>query len=678
MNNYSSCGKFVSVCADTPIDHLSLLDPILGNTGCLRSANDVKLLVKYMETSSQMVSQCIVINILRNTRAPSTLERFVDSKGWAILSDWLKFAREKNEVNYLIELIHILLKFPQTIESLKQGGIGRNIKQLSRSKNIELQKSSKSVLIKWKKFLKDKQLPKSSNKTLKNTTKECVRDSNHELDFSKSDLNDKNLPVIIHTINGNQDKAVVRLDSMNQPSFRLMKTFSRDAKRIHTIITSDNNSKISPTLKLNERTTNVSSQNRDSITSPRCSSSDKPYSTAQDCVNYSSIKGLTSFNNRKLTRVRKGSSVESKKFSEAIFESTNRRSTLKRFSSTINLQRSGIERLSSNEFFTEDSLDRLQSTTDTDPTLSMSNPSNLVPFEAESQSFPKSQIHKRVTWAPGEFLTEVRFIELDDSDSSFIQVHGNFYDAIMEERKAERFALAHIFANDRMLALVQWNTPKSIFFLEPLVDPGCKSEELHCQNNRERSVLALLFLTKDSAPDDPGEPEIDEIQSFKEPKIIPLYEPGKEPLQENNSNSPVKSNISFPNIYTHSNFPRQLFTPVSQTSHDTLPLPYPSQYNILDTNIVSSLNPLSSETTKQFTFSSQTNNVATPSSVVSQDISTYNDVYPTNFPYFIPTESTKEQCFTASFSGTRRKNKIPCQHFIKGYCKKGLLCEYLH
>ena len=86
MNNYSSCGKFVSVCADTPIDHLSLLDPILGNTGCLRSANDVKLLVKYMETSSQMVSQCIVINILRNTRAPSTLERFVDSKGWAILS----------------------------------------------------------------------------------------------------------------------------------------------------------------------------------------------------------------------------------------------------------------------------------------------------------------------------------------------------------------------------------------------------------------------------------------------------------------------------------------------------------------------------------------------------------------------------------------------------------------
>ena len=677
MNNSSSFAKSLPACADTPMDHLSLLDPILGNTGCLRSANDVNLLVKYMETSSQMVSQCIVINILKKTRAPSTLERFVDSKGWAILSDWLKFAKEKNEVNYLIELIHILLKFPQTIESLKQGGIGKNIKQLSKSENLELQKSSKNVLIKWKKFLKDKQLPKSTTKSFKKSTIVSVQASNHDLDFPGSDGNDKNSVTITNPLISHEDKSVGKHDNMNHSTITLMKPISRDVKRININISSENNLKIFPSHRLSEKMTNFVPLNTNSTISPQCSLSDKLYPMTQDFSIYSDLKGLSGVNSQKLSSV-KSSSVESKKFSEAIFESSNRRSTLKRFSNTLNLQKAINERLSSDEVFTDSPSDKVQSTAGLPP--SISNTSN--PFETVSHSIPKSHIRKRVTWAPGEFLTEVRLIELDDADYNSNQVHGNFYDAIMEEKRAERYALAHIFANDRMLALVQWTPPRLIDFLEPLVDPGSKSEELHCQDNRERSVLALLFLTKDSAPDDPGEPEIDEIQSFKEPKVIPLYEPGKEPLQDNNSNSPVKSHFPFSNTYTHSTFPRQLFSPVSQTFHNIPPLPFPSQYHILNNGIVSSLNPLTSELTNQFTFPNHIKNIAIPPSVDSQDTSSCkfsSETYSNNFPRLIPPNSNQKQCFNASFSNHgRRKNRIPCQHYIKGYCKNGQLCEYLH
>ena len=677
MNISSSLGKLVPVCADTPMDHLSLLDPILGNTGCLRSANDVTLLVKYMETSSQMVSQCIVINILRNTRAPSSLERFVDSKGWAILSNWLKFAKEKNEVSYLIELIQILLKFPQTIESLKQGGIGKNIKQLSKSENIELQKSSKNVLIKWKRFLKEKQLPKSFHKSLKSSIIDC-QGSNHELDSPRSVVYDKNITTINHNLNYHGDK-VGKLENTSQPTFRLMNPIPREVKRIHNNNnnTSENNLNIMPSHRLSERIPNLTLLNADSTISLQSSFSDKLDPISQDYSNRSCLKGLGDINSRKLTNI-KSSSVESKKFSEAIFESSNRRSTLKRFSSTLNLQKSGIDRISSDEVIYDNPPDGVLNTAVR--ALVLNNNSNLDPFERESRLLPKSQMRKRVTWAPGEFLTEVRFIELDDTDSNSNQVHGNFYDAIMEEKRAERYALAHIFANDRMLALVQWNPPRLIDFLEPLVDPGCKSEELHCQDNRERSVLALLFLTKDSAPDDPGEPEIDEIQSFKEPKIIPLYEPGKEPLQDSISNSPVKSNLPFPSMCTHSDFPRQLFPPVSQTLHNIPPLPFPSQYPILNASIVSSLNPLTSEMTKQFTFPNQVSNVAIPSD--SQDTSMYNyatDTYSTNLHSFMPSNSKQNQSFNSSFTNRgRKKNKIPCQHYIKGYCKNGQFCEYLH
>lgn len=136
---------------------------------------------------------------------------------------------------------------------------------------------------------------------------------------------------------------------------------------------------------------------------------------------------------------------------------------------------------------------------------------------------------KKVSWAPDDSLTEIQYFEVDDTERT--NNPGNFLEAIQQEKLKERSVLARtkIFANDRMLAAIPWKHPLITETIQVLSDKGSKSEEKETQAEREKSVLAILFLTKDCVPDFPAEPDSDDIVPFKEAKIIPHFEPGTDP-----------------------------------------------------------------------------------------------------------------------------------------------------
>ena len=688
---------------ENPIDLLCRLDPILGNTGCLRSANDVNLLVKFMEGSSLMIYQCTVINILKNTRAPSTLERFVDSKGWEYLSIWLKNAKERNETAFLIELIQVLMKFPQTIESLKQGNIGKNVKHLSKSNNLELQKLSKNVLIKWKRILKDHQRPSKNTYSDKTQTESIEGTSVQNPDYFSTKVISS---VPSKTVHNRVGPALSKLQSIqvyedHHHPHKLDKTIPPKVIKSAKVNREESASKkvrvnTDPESKLETIESQVTkdddkfSRHKMFLSLSSNKHSNTPTESPTSTGSFYGVKS-ENYNNQKISSKSllpkhivvpsmKSSSVESKKFSAAIFESTNRKSSLKRLQSSPNHQKPPT----SNIF--EDCTSAIER--DLTDVSELSESYILLSDELMTKSHLNSQsktlVKKHVTWAPDESLTEIRYIELDETEIGLVQVHGSFHDAIKQEKRAERSALAHIFANDRMLALVQWTTPKFIEFLEPLIESGSKSEEFITQSNRELSVLALLFLTKDCAPDDPGEPDLEDIQSFKEPKIIPLFEPGKEPQQENSAlfaDSPAKVQCSMPTKLLDPVIPSPvMLRPATPFLSNVPQIPVAPQFQIMNANIIpcSTLHPANNSQTNLYN-QNQAIGSFDPNSFPPPNTQFGRFSRPINQTVKRPVNSFLRSNYKNLGKGRARgrKNKL-CQHYLNGYCKKGDSCDYLH
>ena len=695
--------------SESPIDLLCRLDPILGKNGCLRSANDVNVLVKFMEGSSLMIYQCTVINILKNTKAPSTLESFVDSRGWEYLSNWLKNAKDRNEIPFLIELIQVLVKFPQTIESLKQGNIGKNVKLLSKSDHFELQKLSKNVLIKWKRILKDNQRPSSNNPfcdkaqmestegtTAKNTEYFTTKAINSVSSKANSNRGSNITPKLHSTQISDDQHYFHKLEKTDLQKVIKTAKYTREEAGVKKVRVSTE-----PELKLR-----VSQIDKDEeslsqykiISSPNSNKhfntptesptlSERFYGVKSEC--FTNQKNLLKFTNSSLPKniaipsVR--SSVESKKFSAAIFESTNRKSSLKRFPNSSIPQKFVSDRSLIHSNLFDDSISSIErdatNVTEEADSYILSDESNT---KKNTNAHFNLFVRKHVTWAPDESLTEVRFIELDEAEIGPIQVHGSFHDAIKQEKQAERSALAHIFGNDRMLEWLQWTTPKLIEFLEPLIESGSKSEEFITQSNRELSVLALLFLTKDCAPDDPGEPDMEDIHSFQEPKIIPLFEPGKELPQEFSSlfvDSPIKLQRSQPIKLIDSKLQNP---PVLRTVTSFLPnvplIPIATNFPIINSNIIpgATLHPAANQPNNFYPQSQALSSIEpkpflppnTPFCRNTRPISQigkppFNTFLRSNFKYF------------GKGRGRGKKTKR-CQHYLNGYCKKGDSCDFLH
>jgi hypothetical protein len=62
-----------------PHSVLEQLDPLLGQTGCIRSSKEVGKIVSLMKTAQLLVVKIVLLSIVKATRAPSTLDRLACS-----------------------------------------------------------------------------------------------------------------------------------------------------------------------------------------------------------------------------------------------------------------------------------------------------------------------------------------------------------------------------------------------------------------------------------------------------------------------------------------------------------------------------------------------------------------------------------------------------------------------
>ncbi|XP_038228535.1 serine/threonine-protein phosphatase 1 regulatory subunit 10-like [Dermochelys coriacea] len=137
---------------------------------------------------------------------------------------------------------------------------------------------------------------------------------------------------------------------------------------------------------------------------------------------------------------------------------------------------------------------------------------------ADSTQLTKKGKKKTVSWPEESKLWEYFYFELDETEQINMNKIKDFGEAAKWEmlKDREAFETARWLSHDAMEEQVPWVYPKLIDLPSPLVQPGSGSCEQFTQAEREKGILQEIFLSKESIPDSPHEPN--------PPKLIPLNE----------------------------------------------------------------------------------------------------------------------------------------------------------
>ncbi|CAM2101553.1 unnamed protein product [Caretta caretta] len=130
----------------------------------------------------------------------------------------------------------------------------------------------------------------------------------------------------------------------------------------------------------------------------------------------------------------------------------------------------------------------------------------------------KGKKKKTVSWPEESKLREYFYFELDETEQVKVNQTKDFGEAAKREmlKDREAFETARRLSHDAMEEVVPWVYPKLIDLPSPLVQLGSGSREQFIQAEREKGVLQEIFLSKESLPDSPHEPD--------PPKLILLNE----------------------------------------------------------------------------------------------------------------------------------------------------------
>ncbi|XP_014817816.1 PREDICTED: serine/threonine-protein phosphatase 1 regulatory subunit 10-like, partial [Calidris pugnax] len=100
-----------------------------------------------MKDSQKMVSRCIYLNILLQTRAQEILAKFIRIGGYKLLNTWLTSSKATNNVPFLQQILLTLQHLPLTVDHLKQNNTAKLVKQLSKSSDDEELRRLASILV---------------------------------------------------------------------------------------------------------------------------------------------------------------------------------------------------------------------------------------------------------------------------------------------------------------------------------------------------------------------------------------------------------------------------------------------------------------------------------------------------------------------------------------------------
>ncbi|XP_062454546.1 serine/threonine-protein phosphatase 1 regulatory subunit 10 isoform X2 [Rhea pennata] len=520
-----------------PIDPKELLkglDCFLGRDGEVKNTEGITKIFNLMKDSQKMVSRCIYLNILLQTRAQDVLAKFIRVGGYKLLNTWLTSSKAANNVPFLQQILLTLQHLPLTVDHLKQNNTAKLVKQLSKSSDDEELRRLASILVSdWMGVIRsqssaqpaerDKKKRKEENKS-KTPVQEKPQEAKAEAKAEETPEKKREKPKSLRTTAPSHAKFRSTGLEMETPSLA-------PVKKINSASTTDKYS-LKPMPIKRQNASALSGDN------PPAEKKYKPLNTTPNATKEIKVKiippqpmeglgFLDALNSAPIP------GIKIKKKKKVLSPTAAKPSP---FEGKPAPEASAAKPSSPEPAAASEPMETDRPGTPV-PAVEVPEPMETASAEpgadakaAESpadgaQLTKKGRKRKTVSWPEENRLREYFYFELDETERVNVNKIKDFSEAAKREmlKDREAFEEARRLSHDAMEEKVPWVYPKLLDLPSPLVVPGSGSREKFTQAEREKGILQELFLSKESVPDSPHEPDPESYEPLP-PKLIPLDE----------------------------------------------------------------------------------------------------------------------------------------------------------
>ncbi|XP_071357255.1 serine/threonine-protein phosphatase 1 regulatory subunit 10 [Trachinotus anak] len=520
--------------AGGPVDPREILkgvEALLGKDGELRSLEGVPKVFSLMKASTKMVSRCMYLNILLQTKSHDVLNRFIRVGGYRLLNSWLTYSKTTNNTPLLQLILLTLQKLPLKVDHLKQNNTAKLVKQLSKSAETEELRKLASVLVDgWMATIRSQSVSSSSNspaekKKKREESKLPLRDVKEK---STEEEKKKEKPKAHAPSHAKIRSIGLEMDTPNPTPAKKTPTAPQlgDKYNIKPPVLKRPSSGPSdaPPLEKKYKPLNTPSNSAKEIKVKIIPAQPMECTGFLDALNSAPVPGIKIKKKKPST----GAPANTK----AVSPTSNKASP---FDSKPSAYSSSAK---------PSSPETAASSTPTDENQEPEQPGTPVPSEdpeapdsgekpnalaeprGEEESLTKKGKKKKtVHWAEEEHLKHYFYFDLDETERVNVNKIKDFGEAAKRELMMDRqtFEMARRLSHDTMEERVPWTPPRPLTLAGSLVTPGANSTEKLTQRDREMGILQEIFLSKESVPDSPHEPDPEPYEPMP-PRLIPLDE----------------------------------------------------------------------------------------------------------------------------------------------------------
>ncbi|XP_075439667.1 serine/threonine-protein phosphatase 1 regulatory subunit 10 isoform X2 [Ascaphus truei] len=518
-----------------PHELLKGLDCFLGRDGEVKAMEGMAKIFNLMKESRKLVSRCIYLNIVLQTHSPDTLSKFIRVGGYKLLNNWLTYARTSNNSPLLHQILLTLQHLPLTVNHLKQNNTAKLVKQLSKgSDDAEVRKLACVLVGDWMAVIRSQSNIQPADKD-KKKKKEDPK--------SRSPVPDKAPEVKAESRVeelADRKKEKPKIQRTTAPSHAKFRStgLEVEAPSIAPIKKSPTIPVISDKYNLKPIPVKRQSSIPGPGDAPPAEKKYKPLNTTPNTTKEIKVKiippqpmeslgFLDALNSAPIT------GIKIKKKKKAVSPTNNKSSP---FDSKSPGEPGSLTKPSSPE--PESSVDGMDIERPGTPvpaveipepmetSAPLSDPSDPKPIDADApQLTKKGKKKKTVSWPDESHLREYFYFELDETERVNVNKVKDFGEAAKREMQMDRqaFQNARRISHDTMEESVPWGPPRPITLTGLLIHIGSNSTERRTQADREMGILQEIFLSKESVPDTPHEPDPEPYEPSP-PKLIPLDE----------------------------------------------------------------------------------------------------------------------------------------------------------
>ncbi|KAJ3609829.1 hypothetical protein NHX12_024339 [Muraenolepis orangiensis] len=478
-----------------PVDPREILkgvESLLGKDGELRSLEGVPKVFSLMKASTKMVSRCMYLNILLQTKSHDILNRFIRVGGYKLLNAWLTYSKTTTNTPLLQLILLTLQKLPLKVDHLKQNNTAKLVKQLSKSGETEELRKLATVLVEgWMAIIRSQSVPSSGT--------------------SPADKKKKEGKVPLREMKPLEEDKKKEKPKAHAPSHAKIRSIGLEIE--------------TPTPALAKKTP-AALQLGDKYNI-------KPAVLKRPSTGPSDAPPLWSIKKKK-----PGSPASTSPSAKAVSPTSNKPNPFEAKPSTYGslAKPSSPEDAAACPAPSDDIQDLEPPGTpvpadDPEAADNAEKPNALAePRHEEEPLTKKGKKKKSVRWAEEEQLKEYFYFDLDETERVNVNKIKDFGEAAKRELMMDRqtFEMSRRLSHDAMEERVPWTPPRPFTLTGSLVQTGSSSTEKLTQRDREMGILQEIFLSKDSVPDSPHEPD-QEVYEPMPPRVIPLDEDSSMP-----------------------------------------------------------------------------------------------------------------------------------------------------